>query len=108
MVIKTNPEFGIELVLTIPYAYYLHTQGKLEQVITSKGMKPFYYFCDNVIDELKYRSIDNEHAGLNSLPNNWIHHNALAIMGKDYSELTIEEQAKVNGSLDYREWICPP
>ena len=108
MVIKTNPEFGIELVLTIPYAYYLHTQGKLEQVITSKGMKPFYYFCDNVIDELEYRSIDNEHAGLNSLPNNWIHHNAEKVFGTEYSNLSKDDQAKANGYLDYSEWKCPP
>ena len=48
MIIKTNPEFGTELALTIPYAYYLHTQGKLDTVITSKGMKPFYYFCNEL------------------------------------------------------------
>ena len=46
MIIKSNPEFGIELALVVPYAYWLHTQGKLDKVITSKGMKPFYYFCD--------------------------------------------------------------
>ena len=54
MVIKTNPEFGIELALTIPYAYYLHTQNKLKTVITSKGMKPFYYFCNDVREEFTH------------------------------------------------------
>ena len=47
MVVRSNPEFGIELALVIPYAYYLHTQGKLDTVITSRGMKPFYYFCND-------------------------------------------------------------
>ena len=27
MVVKANPEFGIELALVVPYAYHLHTQG---------------------------------------------------------------------------------
>ena len=41
MIIDTNPEFGIELTLVVPYAYWLHTQNKLEKVITSKGMRSF-------------------------------------------------------------------
>lgn len=108
MVVKTNPEFGIELALTIPYAYYLHTKGKLEKVITSKGMKPFYYFCNDVKEEFTYRTIDNVAAGLNNLPNQWIHHNSLKVFGKDYSELTREKQIEANAVLDYSKWICPP
>ncbi len=108
MTIKTNPEFGIELALTIPYAYYLHTQDKLSTVITSKGMKPFYYFCDDVREEFEKRTIDNSIAGLDNIPNNWIHHNALAVFGKDYSQLNEKEQHKANGVLDYTQWICPP
>jgi len=108
MIIKTNPEFGIELALTIPYAYWLHLQGELETVITSKGMKPFYYFCKDVREEFNYRTVDNASAGLNTLPNQWIHHNAIKVWGKDYSELTKEEQSKANAVLDYSKWICPP
>ena len=77
----------------IPYAYYLHAQGKLDTVITSRGMKPFYYFCDDVREEYQSRTINNEAAGLNRLPNNWIH--GIDSMGKP-------------GVLDYREWISPP
>ena len=90
MVVRVNPEFGIELALAVPYAYYLHTQGKLDTVITSKGMKPFYYFCDDVREEFKSRTIDNAIAGCNELPNDWIH-------GVD----------SVNhpGVLDYSQWI---
>ena len=93
MVVKVNPEFGIELALAVPYAYYLHTQGKLKTVITSRGMKPFYYFCDDVREEFDSRTIDNAAAGFDELPNNWIH-------GID----------SVNhpGVLDYSQWICPP
>ena len=32
MIINTNPEFGYELACSIPYAYWLHQQGKLEKL----------------------------------------------------------------------------
>ena len=48
MIVDCNPEFGIELALALPYAYWLHEQGELEKVVTSHGMQPFYYFCDFV------------------------------------------------------------
>jgi len=93
MIVKANPEFGIELALVVPYAYHLHTQGKLDTVITSKGMKPFYYFCDDVREEFNQRTIDNAAAGLNELPNNWIH-----------GINPLEEPAVLN----YDEWTPPP
>ena len=93
MIVKANPEFGIELALVVPYAYHLHTQGKLDGVITSKGMKPFYYFCDDVREEFNQRTIDNSLAGLDELPNNWIH-----------GVNPLEEPAVLN----YDEWTPPP
>ena len=45
---------------------------------------------------------------MQNLPNGWIHHNAYAIFGKDYSELTKEQQEEANGWLDYSEWTPPP
>tara|TARA_R110000824_G_scaffold268808_1_gene457419 strand:+ start:1194 stop:2180 length:987 start_codon:yes stop_codon:yes gene_type:complete len=104
--LKVNPEFGIELALAVPYAYWLHTQGELEKVITSKGMKPFYYFCDDVDESFTVRTIDNAAAGLNSLPNNWIHHNSLKVFGKEYNDL--EDTSVANGVLDYSQWTPPP
>ena len=93
MIIKTNPEFGVELALTIPYAYHLHLKGELDTVITSKGMKPFYYFCNDVREDFSMRTIDNAAAGLNTLPNNWIH-----------GVNPLEEPAVLN----YDEWTPPP
>ena len=107
MIIDTNPEFGLELTLVIPYANWLHKNGKLEKVITVKGMKPFYYFCDDVEEKYEYRTIDNSAAGLDRMPNNWIHHNALAVFGKDYSEMSDEEKFRANGVLDYNQWVPP-
>ena len=93
MIVKTNPEFGVELALTMPYVYSLHKQDKLDTVITSKGMKPFYYFCDDVREEFNYRTIDNAAAGLNDIPNNWIH--------------GINPELEP-GVLNYEEWEVPP
>jgi len=108
MILRTNPEFASELVCIIPYAYWLHKEGKLEKVITSTGMKSFYYFCNDVEEQYKFRTLDNLNSGLNEVPNNWVHHNAEAVTGKDYSELTEEEQNNMNGVLDYRKWSPPP
>jgi len=97
MVVKNNAEFGVELALAVPYAYWLHEQGELKTVITSKGMKPFYYFCNDVREEFTHRTIDNAQAGLNDLPNNWIHGDTKAgtVMTKP-------------GVLDYSKWKLPP
>jgi hypothetical protein len=108
MIINLNPEFGCELALGIPYAYWLHKQGKLDKVITCKGMKPFYYFCEDVEERYNHRTVDNGSAGLNDLPNNWVHHNALSVFGKDYSKMNEEEQRQANGVLDYSQWSPPP
>ena len=108
MVIDVHPEFGYEIACSIPYAYYLNKINKLEKVITCKGMKPFYYFCDNVEEKYSHRSIDNLTNGVQNLPNGWIHHNAVANFGRDYSELTDGEKVTANGWLDYSQWECPP
>jgi len=108
MIIDIRPEFGYELVCAAPYAYWLKEQGEYVKVVTSKGMKPFYWFCDEVEEVYTSRSIDNSTNGVQNLPNAWIHHNAVAVFGKDYSLLTEEEQRQANGWLDYSKWIAPP
>lgn len=107
-VIECNPEFGCEIICVVPYVNYLYQNNMLEKVKTVKGMRPFYYFLpDDMIEEVyDYRSLDNNVA-LKDVPNNWIHHNAKAVTGKEYSDLTPQEQANVNGVLDYNEWIAP-
>ena len=107
MKLNVNPEFGVELALAVPYAYWLHQNGELESVRTSRGMRPFYYFCEDVREEYPSRSIDNI-AALPNVPNQWIHHNSLAVTGRDYSSLTPEEQSEVNGVLDYSKWTPVP
>ena len=108
MKVDVHPEFGVELVLATPYAYWLHKNNILDGVISCKDMKSFYYFCDNVEEKYTERSVDNSRAGLDTLPNNWLHHNAVSVTGKGYGELTLEEQHKINGVLDYSKWTPPP
>ena len=106
--IKTNAEFASELVCIIPYVYWLNQIGKLEKVITCKGMKPFYYFCKNVEETYDYRTLDHSQSGLSEVPNDWLHHNAIRVFGKDMSELSEEQQSEANGVLDYTQWTPPP
>ena len=106
-VLKINPEFSCEIVMVAPYAYWLHQRGELQTIITSKGMKPFYYFCDDVREDFEYRTVSNEHL-TGQIPNNWIHHNCRAVFGKNYDELTVKEREEANGVLDYSQWTPPP
>ena len=108
MIIDVHPEFGYELAISAPYAYWLHKQGKLDKVIICKGMSPFYYFCDEVEERYEQRSVNNQVNGVENLPNQWIHHNAKKVFGKNLSEMTDQEQFEANGVLDYSEWIAPP
>lgn len=90
--IHVNPEFASEIVLCVPYAYYLHLNNSLDRVVTSKGMTPFYYFCNNVEELYTERSLDNLSA-LKDVPNKWIHNS--------------DAGGRRNGVIDYSEWIAP-
>ena len=110
MIVDCNPEFGIELALALPYAYWLHERGELEKVVTSHGMQPFYYFADIVEEKYDHRTIDNEQAGLNSLPNSWIYGNTHnAKLYKDewehWEQFMCEKQGC--GILNYEKWKMP-
>jgi len=106
--ISCNPEFGCEIACAIPYVHYLYKHGLLDKVNTVTDMRPFYYFLpDELVNEYyTERTLDNAVA-LKDVPNTWIHHNAKAITGKVYSELTEEQQRSINGVLDYSEWSPP-
>ena len=108
MIIDVNPEFGYEIAISIPYAYWLHENDQLDGVVTCKGMKPFYYFCDNVEEKYNTRNVDNTRNGVQNLPNTWIHHNTMPHFGKTYGELTDKEKEKAHAWLDYSKWKCPP
>ena len=106
--IKVNCEFASELVCVIPYIYWLQQNNQLERVITSRGMTPFYYFCDDVEERFDYRTFDTNSNGLKDVPNEWIHHNANAVFGENYDKLTEDQWVEANGVLDYTQWTPPP
>lgn len=47
-VVDTNAcEFGYELIMVLPYVYYLNKNNIPVKVLTSKGMREFYYFLSS-------------------------------------------------------------
>jgi len=42
-----NIEFGYELISVLPYAYYLHSKGKLKKTISGNDTECLYYFSPN-------------------------------------------------------------
>jgi len=59
MRINTQCEFGYELQLVIPYAYYLHTINKLNKTTSSKMTKELYYFSKNHFEVYEKRVYEN-------------------------------------------------
>lgn len=89
-----NAEFSAELVLAVPYAYWLHTNGMLDKTVSVKDTKTLYYFSDKHEERFPYRTVDNQE-GLGDIPNTWIHHNPAVSNGKP-------------GILDFSQWKMPP
>ena len=77
-------EFGNEIILYVPYYYYLHENNK---ITTYKGMKPFYYFMkpENIIEKNK--------------PRKWI------TPKERYLVVNNDEHVK---EFDKRFWLAPP
>lgn len=109
---KTNvdccAEFSIEMVLAVPYAYWLFKQGKLGKTISGQDTQSLYFFSQNHEEKYHSRHISTEVAKLNNLPNSWIHHNSESIFGKSYDDLTEHEKVQANGKLDFSKWEFPP
>jgi len=92
--VKTNPEFSIEIVLAVPYSYWLHKNGLLEKTIGTLDTKPMYFFSENHEELNIPRTIVNE-ISLQGLPNTWLHHNPDFSNGRP-------------GILDFSKWEMPP
>lgn len=92
-IVQCNAEFSIELVLAVPYAYWLHKNNLLEKTIGTTDTKPLYFFSENHEEVLMERTIVNEE-GLKGIPNTWIHHNPAVSNGR-------------SGILDFSQWEMP-
>lgn len=51
-------EFGYELQIIIPYAYYLYTQKRLRSTRSTIGTRELYYFSPNHTEEQRKRTIE--------------------------------------------------
>lgn len=79
-------EFGYELIQVLPYAYYLHTHGKLEKTISAKNTKALYFFSPNHVEKYDKRTWFNQKIINSTFPIKNIH----------------------TRSLDTNKWVCPP
>lgn len=75
-------EFGFELQLVVPYAYWCHKHGKLEKTISSKKSGCLYYFSPSHEQKYQKRQYMKVTDGLNETPH-------------------VKE-------LNYAQWIPPP
>ena len=64
MEINTNCEFGYELQLVIPYAYYLYKNNLLNKTTSSFLTRELYYFSKNHKEKYKLRGYNNEWANI--------------------------------------------
>ena len=85
-------EFGFELLAVVPYAYWLHLQGRLERTIGGLDTRCLYYFSENHEE----RSVERHYVPITEYP--------------------IGERAWPRGYdlaafpsvLDTRKWVPPP
>lgn len=65
-------EFGYEMILSVPYAYWLHANNMLGSTVSSKDTKCFYVFNINHVEYFNSRTgyIYDKPYGGNSLPGN--------------------------------------
>jgi len=56
MEINCNTEFGYELQLVIPYAYYLFKNNMLKKTVSAKYTKELYYFSINHCEQYTTRN----------------------------------------------------
>jgi glycosyltransferase involved in cell wall biosynthesis len=93
-----NPEFGYELLSSLPYAYYLHTIGKLEGTVSGAGTAPLYYFSPNHKENnIKRHFMNTYKAEKAGVPNCRIHQpelNTAELRFPPYKEIYANEEYK--------------
>jgi hypothetical protein len=91
MDIDTCCEFGYELQLVIPYAYYLHMTNQLNSTTSSEMTKELYYFSQNHSEKYKVRKYENP-----NVPNKTPHVTQL-----DYSQYLVPEYKSIYKNAYY-------
>lgn len=93
-----NIEFGYELISCVPYAYWLHVNGKLEETISGVDTESIYYFSPkhtiNKENRSWYRTATCEQSGI---PNVRIHRHELdtdKFLPPPYKEIYANDEYK--------------
>lgn len=74
MIVRShNVEFGYELAAALPYAYWNHLNGTLEETISGSGSEPFYFFSNKHTIDPSPRDFSNTSKAAAEIPNMWIH-----------------------------------
>lgn len=93
-------EFGPEMVLCLPYAYWLHTNGVLKTTKACPDTRCFYYFSPSHTEINSHRTIDTTVAGNLTLPNEWEHH-IDTFCYKYWSPPPLKEYYKQNNEIEF-------
>ena len=93
-------EFGQEMVLCLPYVYWLNNRGMLESTKSCPDTKCFYYFSPNHTEISTHRTIDNAVAGCKQFPNDWHHH--IDTFSYDYwTPPPLKDHYKKNNEIEF-------
>jgi hypothetical protein len=84
-------EFAFELLAVIPYAYWLHTQGRLEFTVATPDTRCFYYFSP----DHEERAVSRGYVPITEYP--------IGVGGR----LRYDRKA-FPGTLDTARWLPPP
>lgn len=97
-------EFGPEMILCLPYAYWLNNQGLLLSTKSCVDTKCFYYFSPNHEEINTYRTIDNNISGNKNLPNDW-EHNISNFCYKYWTPPPLKDYYKNNNEIEFDKEI---
>jgi hypothetical protein len=97
-------EFGPEMVLCLPYAYWLHNNGLLGSTKSCLDTRCFYYFNSRHIEVNRYRTIDTNVSGNKELPNEW-EHNISGFCYKYWTPPPLKEQYIKNNEIEFSKEV---
>ncbi len=97
-------EFGPEMVLCLPYAYWLHNNDLLGSTKSCLDTRCFYYFNPKHIEVNRYRTIDTNVSGNKELPNEW-EHNISTFCYKYWTPPPLKEQYIKNNEIEFSKEV---
>lgn len=97
-------EFGPEMVLCLPYAYWLYNNGLLESTKSCLDTRCIYYFSPKHTEINTYRTIDTNVSGNKELPNEW-EHNINNFCYKYWTPPPLKEHYSKNNEIEFSKEV---